>query len=67
MLLHICELTNGFFPFTHERKTIDIAHLWAHTLLNFLSFATSHYATGMQLVVICNYLGDVCNYKFGIA
>jgi hypothetical protein len=35
-------------------------------LLNFLFFATSHYVTGMQLVVICNYLGDVCNYKFGI-
>jgi hypothetical protein len=36
------------------------------SLLEILSFATSHYATGMQLVVICNYLGDVCNYKFGI-
>jgi len=36
------------------------------TLLEILSFVTSHYATGMQLVVICNYLGDVCNYKFGI-
>ncbi len=29
------------------------------TLLEILSFATSHYATGMQLIV-------VCNYKFGI-
>jgi len=36
------------------------------TLLEILSFATSHYATGMQLVVVCNYLGHVCNYKFGI-
>jgi hypothetical protein len=31
-----------------------------------MSFATNHYAIGMQLVVICNYLGHVCNYKFGI-
>jgi len=36
------------------------------TLLEILSFATSHYATGMQLVVVCNYFGHVCNYKFGI-
>jgi hypothetical protein len=25
------------------------------TLLEILSFATNHYATGMQLVVVCNY------------
>jgi hypothetical protein len=37
-----------------------------HSLLEILSFATSHYATGMQLIVICNYLGHICNYKFGI-
>jgi hypothetical protein len=36
------------------------------TLLEILSFATSHYVTGMQLIVICNYLSDLCNYKFGI-
>jgi hypothetical protein len=36
------------------------------TLLEILSFATNHYVTGMQLVVICNYLDVVCNYKFGI-
>jgi hypothetical protein len=35
-------------------------------LLEIMSFVTSHYATGMQLIIICNYLGDVCNYKFGI-
>jgi hypothetical protein len=35
-------------------------------LLEILSFVTSHYAIGMQLVVICNYLGHVCNYKFRI-
>jgi hypothetical protein len=36
------------------------------TLLEILSFATSHYAISMQLIVVCNYLGHVCNYKFGI-
>jgi hypothetical protein len=36
------------------------------TLLEIMSFATGHYAIGMQLVVICNYLGHVCNYKFDI-
>ncbi len=36
------------------------------SLLEILSFATNHYATGMRLVVICNYLGHVYNYKFGI-
>jgi hypothetical protein len=38
-----------------------------HTsLLEILSFATNHYATCMQLVVVCNYFGHVYNYKFGI-
>jgi hypothetical protein len=37
-----------------------------YTLLKMMSFATSHYATGMQLVVVCNYFGHVYNYKFGI-
>jgi hypothetical protein len=36
------------------------------SLLEIMLFTTSHYATGMQLVVICNYLGHVWNYKFGI-
>ncbi len=36
------------------------------TLLEILSFATNHYATGMQLVIIYNYFDHVCNYKFGI-
>jgi hypothetical protein len=35
-------------------------------LLEIMSFATSHYATRMQLVVVYNYLDHVCNYKFGI-
>jgi hypothetical protein len=35
-------------------------------LLEILSFATSHYATGMQLVIVCNYLSHVCNYEFHI-
>jgi hypothetical protein len=37
-----------------------------HALLEILSFATGHYAIGMQLIVVCNYLGHICNYKFGI-
>ncbi len=36
------------------------------SLLEILSFATSHYVIGMQLVIVCNYLDHVCNYKFGI-
>jgi hypothetical protein len=33
-----------------------------NALLKFLSFTTSHYATGMQLVVVCKYFGHVCNH-----
>jgi hypothetical protein len=41
--------------------------LWMKiSLLEILSFATSHYATGMQLIVVCNYLGHICNYKINI-
>jgi len=36
------------------------------TLLEILSFATSHYAINMQLIIVCNYVGHICNYKFGI-
>jgi hypothetical protein len=36
------------------------------TLIEIQSFATSHYATDMQLVVVCNYFDHVYNYKFGI-
>jgi hypothetical protein len=35
-------------------------------LLEILSFTTSHYATSMQFIVICNCFDHVCNYKFGI-
>ncbi len=35
------------------------------TLIEILLFVTSHYATSMQLVVY-NYHGHVCNYKFRI-
>jgi hypothetical protein len=35
-------------------------------LLEILSFATSHYVTSMQLIIVYNYLGHVYNYKFGI-
>jgi hypothetical protein len=45
---------------THEGRFLNVA------LLEILSFATNHYATSMPLVVICNYLNHVCNYKFGI-
>ncbi len=34
------------------------------TLLEILSFATSHYATGMQLNVVYNYLGHVLQLQF---
>jgi len=44
----------------------DLALAALKTLLEILPFATSHYVTGMQLVVVCNYFGHVCNYKFGI-
>jgi hypothetical protein len=30
------------------------------------SIKGNHYVTGMQLIVVCNYLSHVCNYKFGI-
>jgi hypothetical protein len=36
------------------------------SLVEILLFATNHYVIDMQLVVVCNYLGHVCNYKFGI-
>jgi predicted GIY-YIG superfamily endonuclease len=42
-------------------KTINLT-----SLLEILSFATSHYATGMQMVVVCNYLSHICNYNFSI-
>jgi len=35
------------------------------SLLEILSFATSRYAIGMQLIIVCNYVGHICNYKFG--
>jgi hypothetical protein len=56
--------TNGKNQRFKEEKLAIFDDL--HALLEILSFATSHYATNMQLVVICNYLGDVCNYKFSI-
>jgi hypothetical protein len=44
---------------------IDFIQIEVVALLEILSFATNHHATSTQLVV-CNYLGHVCNYKFGI-
>jgi len=53
---------------TNNPQIIKLNATWDETiaLLEILSFVTSHYAIGMQLVVVCNYLGHVCNYKFGI-
>jgi hypothetical protein len=47
-------------------KTFGATIILLDALLEILSFATSHYAIGMQLIVVYNYLGHVCNYKFGI-
>jgi hypothetical protein len=53
---------------TNNPQIIKLNATWDETiaLLEILSFVTSHYAIGMQLVIVCNYLGHVCNYKFGI-
>jgi hypothetical protein len=54
---------------SHEdwfRNTRDLKTWKLVTLLKILSFATSHYATSMQLVVVYNYPSHVCNFKFGI-
>jgi len=47
-------------------STLTLSYVKMETLLKILSFATNHYATSMQLVVVCNYLGHVYNYKFGV-
>jgi hypothetical protein len=67
----VCYDYNQFCPLFDVTKNITnimrkkgILQL-AFTARN-LVIATSHYATNMQLVVVCNYLGHVCNYKFGI-
>jgi hypothetical protein len=57
------------FKVAHEplvKALFSFENMENHALLEILSFATSHYAIGMQLIVVCNYLGHVCNYKFGI-
>jgi hypothetical protein len=53
---------NKNYIFLHE----DLDCNQMYTLLEILSFTTNHYAISMQLVVICNYFGHVCNYNFGI-
>ncbi len=58
----ICPIFQNYSFFCPCRRTMS----WERTLLEILSFVTNHYAIGMQLVVIYNYLGHVCNYKFGI-
>jgi len=37
-----------------------------NTLVEIMLFATNHYATSMQLTIVYNYFGHVCNCKFGI-
>jgi len=54
------KLIKSFFRFPSKSTGSEIS------LLEILSFATSHYATDMQLVVVCKYLDHVCNYKFDI-
>jgi hypothetical protein len=61
--MFILSYTNLYLKW-HLKKNLWI--FIPHTLLEILSFATSHYATGMQLVIVCNYFGHVCNYKFDI-
>jgi hypothetical protein len=53
-------------PLQMSMMTRFFIGLKSYTLLEILSFATNHYAIGIRLVVICNYLNHVCNYKFGI-
>ncbi len=53
--VRMMDIMNVKFSFMEVDKELYI------TLLEILSYATSQYATGMQLVVVCNYLGHVCN------
>jgi hypothetical protein len=57
-LLHLI-LQNGRLEYICKNKC-------SVPLVEILSFVISHYATSMHLVVIYNYLGHVCNSKFGI-
>jgi hypothetical protein len=49
-----------------DQNLIISTYVYIITLVEILLFSTSHYATDMQLVVICNYLGHVYDYKFDI-
>jgi hypothetical protein len=49
-----------------DQKMIISTYVYIISLVEILLFATNHYATSVQLVVVYNYLGHVCNYKFGI-
>jgi len=60
---------NGFVLFkryTQSLNTLELSVFIVFSTTEILSFTTSHYAIGMQLIVVCNYLGHICNYKFGI-
>jgi hypothetical protein len=39
--------------------------LWI-PLVEILSFATNHYAIGVHLALVCNYISHVCSCKFNI-
>jgi hypothetical protein len=50
----------------HGKKIAIGIHFQLFSLLEIMLFATNHYATSMQLVVVYNYFNHICNYKFGI-
>ncbi len=72
----VCSATSlpGLLAFVQLLYLIVLPHMYPFYILphlkspqlEILSFATNHYATGMQLVIVCNYIGHVSNYKFGI-
>jgi len=61
-------MTVSKFEKNYLSSTCNLVYLMhvSLSLLEILSFTTSDYATGMQLVVVCNYFDHVCNYKFDI-
>jgi hypothetical protein len=47
----------------HHDPNLKEGTTFLTTLLKILSFATNHYAIDMQLNIVYNYFGHVCNYK----
>jgi hypothetical protein len=64
--MKILKITHLTYLVIFHLKVIVCQNVNLPPLLEILSFATNHYAIGMQLVVVYNYLGHVCIYKFGI-